>query len=388
MYVAGVGMHPFGRFPDRTLRDLGATATLAALRDAGIGPRAIDAAFVSNSLGGALLGQHMIRGQTVLRDCGIDDIPVVNVENACAGGGTALHQAVTAVAAGRARCALALGVEKMYVGDRTASLEALQSAGDQQVVGQLGLQFTAVYAMRLRERLDRGVLERHHLVDVTVKNHANGARNPYAQFRKEVTAEEVLASRPIADPLTLLMCSAIGDGAAAVVVTAERAAPGAVPIEGRPAVRIRASQLRMGAVGAVDDPPVATRCARAAYVEAGVGPDDVDVFEVHDAMAPGELVYYEDLGLCAPGEAGALLDSGATALGGRSPVNPSGGLSARGHPIGATGLAQVAELVWQLRGEAQGRQVEGPRLALAQNSGGWLEGESAASTVHILEVQR
>lgn len=384
MFIAGVGMHPFGRFPERTLRDLGGTAVLAALDDAGLDPKAVDAAFVSNSLGGALVGQQMIRGQTVLRDVGINGIPVVNVENACAGGGTALYEAITAVRAGRARCALALGVEKMYVGDRSVTLHALQSAGDVAVIGRLGLQFTAVYAMRLRERIDRGELELRHLVDVTVKNHHHGALNPYAQFREEVTPEQITASPRIAEPLTLLMCSAIGDGAAAAVVVPDRAQLR----PGRAAVAVRASQLRMGVVGPVVDVPLATACAEAAYAESGVGPDDIDVFEVHDAMAPGELVYYEDLGLCGKGEAGALLDSGATALGGRSPVNPSGGLSARGHPIGATGLGQVAELAWQLRGEAGDRQVDGARLALAQNSGGWLEGESAAGTVHILEAQR
>lgn len=381
-YVAGVGMHPFGRFPDRTLRDLGGTAVLAALDDAGIEPKAVDAAFVANSLGGALTGQQMIRGQTVLRDVGINGIPVVNVENACAGGSTALYEAVTAVRAGRARCALALGVEKMYVGDRGATLKALESAGDVAVVGGLGLQFTAVYAMRLRERIDRGELELRHLVDMTIKNHRHGVSNPYAQFRQEVTAEQVSNSPRIADPLTLLMCSAIGDGAAAAVVVPDRSA---LP-SGRVAVEVRASQLRMGAIGSAVGAPVATVCAEAAYAEAGTGPQDIDVFEVHDAMAPGELVYYEDLGLCAKGGAGALLDSGATALGGRTPVNPSGGLSARGHPVAATGLAQIAELVWQLRGEAGERQVAGARIGLAQNSGGWLEGEAAACAVHVLQA--
>jgi len=375
-------MHRFGRFPDRSLRDLGGHAALAALNDAGLGVKDVQAAFVSNSLAGLLLGQEMIRGQTILRDIGIGGIPVVNVENACAGGGTALYQAIMAVRAGAVDCALAVGAEKMFVADRSRTLEALQSAGDLEVISGLGLQFTAVYAMRLRERMARGELELRHLVDVTVKAHANGARNPYAQFQHEVTPEEVLGSAKIADPLTLLMCSAICDGAAAAVVIRS----GTMPDSNRPAVRVRASALRMGTSGVFGTQPTAGACASSAYEQAGVGPEDIDVFEVHDAMAPGELLYYEELGLCSQGEAGALLDKGVTAIGGRHPVNPSGGLSARGHPIGATGLAQVAELTWQLRGEAGDRQVATPRLALAQNSGGWLEGESAAATVHILEA--
>lgn len=379
--VIGVGMHPFGRFPESSMRDMARIAAISAILDADLEVKDIQAAYVSNSLGGALVGQNMIRGQTVLRDIGIGGIPVVNVENACAGGGTALREAVLAVRSGAVDCALALGVEKMYVGDRDRTLDALQSAGDLEIIGKLGLQFTAVYAMRLRERLDRGELELHHLVDVTVKAHRNGARNPNAQFRKEVTPEEILNSAKIAEPLTLLMCSAIGDGAAAVIV----AKSGTTPETGRPTVRIKASALAMGWTGAAHEMHTAEACARLAYEEAGVGPEDIGVFEVHDAMAPGELLYYEELGLCGPGEAGALLDKGVTALEGEHAVNPSGGLSARGHPIGATGLAQVAELTWQMRGEAGDRQVSDCRFALAQNSGGWLEGESAACTVHILE---
>lgn len=286
-----------------------------------------------------------------------------------------------AVRAGAARTVLAVGFEKMFVEDRDRSLGALETAADIDVVGGLGLQFTAVYAMRLRTKLDEGSLSERHLVDVTIKSHRNGALNPNAQHRREVTAEEVLASPRIADPLTLLMCSSISDGAAAAVLTAEP------PADGRPVVRVRATAAASGATPRSDtDATVATRCVRDAYERAGIGPSDVDVAEVHDAMAPGELVYYEQLGLCEPGDAGAFLDSGATALEGRVPVNPSGGLSSRGHPVGATGLAQVAELTWQLRGEAGARQVHNrPRIALAQNSGGWLDGDSAACNVNVLE---
>lgn len=377
--IAGVGMHPFGRFPDSSLKDLARVAGVEAMIDAGIGPRDVDAVYSSNSLAGLLTGQEQIRGQSVLRDLGVHGVPVVNVENACAGGSTALREAVVAVRAGVADVVLALGFEKMFVDDRTATLDALRSAADLDVVGGLGLQFTAIYAMRLRKRLDEGSLELRHLADAAVKSHAHGARNPYAQYRTEVTREEVLASTRIADPLTLLMCSSICDGAAAAVV----ARSGALPRRG-PGVRVLASVLNSGSPPDGSGETAAERCAAAAYEQAGVGPQDVDVLEVHDAMAPGELLYYEQLGLCQTGEAGALLDAGVTTFGGAHVVNPSGGLSSRGHPIGATGLAQVAELVWQLRGTAGSRQVEDARLALAQNSGGWVDGEPAACNVHIL----
>lgn len=382
--VAGAGMHPFGRFPERSLKDLVRVATVRALDDAGLGVRDVQAVYSANGMAGVLQGQEQIRGQTVLRDIGLERVPVVNVENACASGSSAFREAIMAIRAGAVDVALAVGFEKMFVGDRDRSLAALESAADIEIVGGLGLQFTAIYAMRLRKRIDAGTLREADLVGATVKNHRNGALNPMAQHQREVTAEEVRASRPIAEPLTLLMCSSFCDGAAAVVLT--RGDRDGDRLGGRPRVRVRASAAASGySPGAEEEPSTATACALQAYEEAGVAPQDVDVAEVHDAMAPGELLYYEQLGLCEPGEAGQLLASGATSLAGRIPVNPSGGLSSRGHPVGATGLAQLAELTWQLRGEAAGRQAGRPRIALAQNSGGWLAGEPAACNVHLLE---
>jgi acetyl-CoA acetyltransferase len=382
--IAGVGMHPFGRFPDASLKDLARVAVVRALGDAGVGVRDVQAVYSANAMAGLLQGQEQIRGQSVLRDLGIERVPVVNVENACASGSSALREAIIAIRAGVVDVALAVGFEKMFVSDRDASLAALESAADLEIVGGLGLQFTAVYAMRLRKRIDDGTLSLDDLVGAAVKSHHNGARNPNAQHRKEFSAEEVAASRPIADPLTLLMCSSICDGAAAVVVS--RASE---PANGRPRVIVRASSAASGfTAGVVEEISTSTQCVRDAYREAGLGPQDVDVAEVHDAMAPGELLYYEQLDLCEPGGASEMLRSGATALGGRLPVNPSGGLSSRGHPVGATGLAQVCELTWQLRGEAGERQTDQPRIALAQNSGGWLAGESAACNVHILEREQ
>ena len=359
--VAGVGMHPFGRHPDKALKDLVRVATVRALTDAGIGIKDVQAVYASNGMAGLLQGQEQIRGQSALRDVGIERVPIVNIDNACAGGSSALREAIIAIRAGAADTVLAVGSEKMFVEDRDRSLAALETAADIEVTGGLGLQFTAIYAMRLRKRIDAGLLREQDLVDVTVKNHYNGSLNPNAQYRKTVTPEQVLGSRPIAEPLTLLMCSSFSDGAAAVVLRRAGTDTG----DERPRVRVRAAAAASGyTAGPEDDhlPSTATVCARAAYEEAGLGPESIDVVEVHDAMAPGELLYYEQLGLCRPGEAGELLASGATSLKGRMPVNPSGGLSARGHPVGATGLAQICELVWQLRGEAGPRQSAQPRI--------------------------
>jgi acetyl-CoA acetyltransferase len=382
--VIGVGMHPFGRFPDRSLKDMVREATARALADAGLGIKDVGAVYSANGMAGMLQGQEQIRGQSALRDIGIERVPIVNIDNACAGGSSAFREAVLAIRAGAADTVLAVGFEKMFVADRDRSLAALETAADIEITGGLGLQFTAIYAMRLRKRIDAGQLREQDLVDVAVKNHYNGSLNPNAQHQKTVTADEVRAARKIAEPLTLLMCSSFCDGAAAVVLRRSDIGQS----DDRPTVRVRATAAASGyTAGPEDDdqPSTATACAQAAYQQAGLGPESIDMAEVHDAMAPGELLYYEQLGLCEPGAAGHLLASGVTALTGRLPVNPSGGLSARGHPVGATGLAQLAELTWQLRGEAGARQGGTPRIALAQNSGGWLAGEPAACNVNILE---
>lgn len=378
--ILGVGMHPFGKHTSSSPKDLARVAVLRALQDSGLGTKDIEAVYSANGMSGLLQGQEQVRGQSALREIGIERVPVVNVENACASGSTALRQAMLGIVAGAADVTLVVGFEKMFVDDLDRSLGALETAADLDTVAGLGLQFTAIYAMRLRRLLDAGVITRRHLVDVTVKSHHNGSLNPYAQHRQPVSAEQVQDARPIADPLTLLMCSSMCDGAAAVVLARRGRSTS------HPRVAIRASAAASGFTRMEDsEPNIGASCAMQAYEQAGVGAQDIDVAEIHDAMAPAELLYYEQLGFCEPGACGELLDSGATALGGRLPVNPSGGLSSRGHPVGATGVAQIAELVWQLRGQAGSRQAGTPRLAIAQNSGGWFDGESAACNVHILE---
>jgi acetyl-CoA acetyltransferase len=387
--LIGLGMTRFAKHRDRGLKDLGAEAIRAALDDAGVAPEGIQAAWAANAVAGLITGQETIRGQVVLRAMGLGGLPVVNVENACAGSSTALWQAWMAVASGLYDCVLAFGVEKMTHPDKARTFQAIASgldvewAAEQEAAagaGETRSIFMDTYAEKARRYLaETGATERD-IAWVSAKNHVHGALNPYAQYRFAMTPDEVLADRMVAPPLTRSMCSPIADGAAAVVV--------ATPEVGRRlgvrGVRLRgfglASALAEGQQG--DD--VIARAARAAWEQAGLGPDDVDVVEAHDATASAELMAWESLGLCGPGEAARLVAEEATRLGGRIPVNPSGGLECRGHPVGATGLAQVVELGWQLRGEAGDRQVEGARVGVAQNAGGHLGHENAVGLVTVL----
>jgi len=314
---------------------------------------------------------------------------VINVENACASAATALRGAWLEVASGLADVAIAVGVEKMFVGDLAKSISAL-AADSELELSQMGMQFTASYAIHpkinLKGRMAQYGWTTEDFAKVAVKNAHNGSLNPYAQHRRALTVEDVLGSRMIADPLTLYMCSSIADGAAAAILCpldmAER-------LSERPPIKVAACALRSGVYRFPDDggEDSVTLTANEAYEKAGIGPEDVDVVEVHDAMAPAELMIYERLGFCGPGEGPKLVDDGTTTLAGSKPVNPSGGLCARGHPVGATGLLQIAELVWQLRGEAGERQItNSPKVAMAQNQGGLLLGQdSAAYAITLLQ---
>ncbi len=387
--IVGVGMHPFGKHPDKSLKDLGREALWAAIDDAGVDPRRIGCAYVGNSLAGLLTGQEGVRGQVVLHDAGLDELPVVNVENACASGSTALRGACLEVAAGTCDVAVALGVEKMFVGDTARSLAAL-SADSELELAAMGMQFSAIYAIHpkynLRGRMEEYGWTSRDFAEVAAKNSRHGALNPYAQHRRALTADEVLASPMITEPLTLYMCSSIGDGAAAAIVCAKDEAPG---LSDRTGVTVASCRLRSGHFFTSGDHAFSTlrELLAETYEEAGIGPEDIDVAEVHDAMAPVELLVYEQLGLCGPGEGPRLVREGTTAIGGEHVVNPSGGLTARGHPVGATGLAQIAELVWQLRGEAGPRQAkERPLVGLAHNQGGLLASmDSAAYALTVLK---
>jgi benzoylsuccinyl-CoA thiolase BbsB subunit len=291
-----------------------------------------------------------------------------------------LREASAAIASDRADVVLVLGIDQLTrLGGGT--IPGVETDLDP----NLGMVMPALYAMRARRYLhDRGAT-REHLAKVAVKAHKAGKHNPYAQYRNEVTIEEVLGSRMIADPLSLFMCCPTGDGAAAAVVAAEAKAVGM----GRKPIRIAASALQSGTYkpGFRDmaSSELTERTATKAYDDAGVGPDDIGVAEIHDAFSIAELMYYEALGFCAPGDGARLLDSGETEISGTKCVNPSGGLLCRGHPVGATGIAQVCEVVWQLRGEAGDRQVAGARAALTHCTGGGITGlDHGSCAINIL----
>ena len=382
--VIGVGLTPFGKFLDKRLEDLSRVAVWNAIDDAGIPPRDIQAAYVANSLGGLVTGQEGIRGQVILRDVGFAGIPITNVENACASGTTALRCGWMEVALGVQDVVLALGVEKLFLRKTSDSIKALMADSDLRLKN-IGFQFSAWYAMELRKHMKKYGWKKEHLAMVVEKNSANGALNPNAQHRTPLTVDQVLNSRIIADPLTLYMCASMGDGASAVILCEKEKAK---KYKASPLVTIAACVLKSGRYvdpRNPDRPSITAVTAKEAYEYAGLGPEDIDVAEVHDAMAPSELYHYEDLAFCQKGEGAAMIEKGRTKITGDIPVNPSGGLVARGHPVAATGLAQVAEIAWQLRGQAGARQVTNPRVGLVENTGGIVEDEAAVATVTILK---
>ncbi|MDN3059776.1 thiolase family protein [Streptomyces sp. SRF1] len=387
--IAGAGSTTFGRFPSSTVRSLASDAARHALSDAGVAPDQIEQVYFSNAASGLLTGQEMIRGQVALRDLGLSSVPVINVENACASGSTAVHLAATAIAAGEADIVLVVGSEKLTHEDKARTFAALGSAVDLERLDQVKADlygedlptgdrsfFMDVYADMATTYMKQSGATASDFAAVAAKSHRHAALNPYAAAPRTASAEEVAASRHVSGPLTLLMCSPISDGASAVVMMSEAKAR----LLGLDRVVVRACTPASG-LGA--DDPVAVAASRA-YERAGIGPEDVDVVEVHDAASPAELIMYETLGLCAPGDGPRLLASGDTAIGGRIPVNPSGGLVGKGHPVGATGVAQIVELVEQLRGRGGHRQVSPARVALAENGGGYLGPHPAAATITIL----
>jgi acetyl-CoA acyltransferase len=400
VWIVGVGMTPFGVRPDASVKNLTQQAVTEALADAGAQLGDVQAAYFGNTCQDVLEGQIVVAGQIALRSMGFERIPMVNVENACATGATALHQAVMHVRSGAADVALAVGVEKLNIGDKQKSLEVFDGGVD--VNDPVGLRatlselggaapdtershslFMDVYAALARAHMDTFGTTQRQLAVIAEKNHAHAVDNPLAHFRAPISVAEILAARPVAGPLTVPMCAPLTDGAAAAVVCN---AEGLRRFRSARPIRLRANVLRTGTVRPLDawDRSVTRLAAEAAYEQAGLGPDDVSVAEVHDASAFGELLQTEMLGFCEIGAGGKLAESGETTLGGRLPVNPSGGLESRGHPMGASGLAQIYELVHQLRGDCGTRQVPGARVALAENGGGLYRGEEAVAAVTIL----
>jgi len=382
-YIIGSAGTRCGRFPDATVAGMAIRALDAALADGGVDTDRVEAIFFSNALSGLMTGQECVRGQVALRHSRYGGIPTVNVENACASGSTALHLACMAIDSGMYETVAVVGSEKMSHPDKRRPIQALAGAADVDLLADAPEDhsvFMDSYAERARGRIERDGWSPADFAQVVVKNRRHALHNAGAQFRNTMTVDEVLGSRMISAPLTLPMCSPIGDGAAAVVVTG-------TPNGTVAPIRVRASAL--SATGGSAPGSVVQRAAAIAREQSGISAEDVDVIEVHDATASAELEAYEHLGLANPGEGNRLIAEGQTQLGGALPVNTGGGLLSRGHPVGATGVLQIVELVAQLRRRAGERQVDlDPRLALAQNAGGFVEGDNAVAVVTVLERER
>ncbi|MGM0418639.1 MAG: thiolase family protein [Thermodesulfobacteriota bacterium] len=406
VFIIGVGMLKFGKYLDRNVKSLAGEALDLARKDCNIELNDIESAWFSNSLWGLFSGQHCIRGQVALSANGLDKIPIINVENGCAGGSTALHSAVTAVKAGMYDCTLAIGAEKVYNKDRDKVMKSFASGADVEIIEMFvkalndkknkkendaetkqqdekkagHSTFMDLYAAGARMHMEKYGTTQHQLAVVAAKSHNNSVLNPLAQYTFPMTIDGVMNDRAVSFPLTRAMCAPIGDGAAAVIVCSEKFLK---KNNTKRSIRIRASVMQSGQLNGESD--ISKRSSRAAYEQAGIGPEDINVAEIHDATVFGEIYQSEQLGFCPEGEGGIFAEEGHSSLKGRLPINPSGGLISRGHPIGASGLAQIYELVTQLRGEAGGRQVENPRIALAENGGGFLGMGEASMAVHLLE---
>ncbi len=405
VWIIGVGMIKFGKFLQRSIKDMTGQVINEVLRDCGLSRETIQAAWFSNSSWGIYSFQHCIRGQVALTANGIQAIPITNVENACASGSTALHGAWTAIKAGVYDVTLAVGAEKLYDEDRAKVMGGFMAGTDveemSRTVSRLQEQeakekakevktqqeapgghsaFMDFYAAGARAHMKRFGSTQKQLAVIAAKNHNNSTLNPLAQYTFPQTVEQVLNDRIVAYPLTRAMCAPIGDGAAAAIICSEQF------LKKHPAdraVKIRASILEGGSRTGTDN--IGERAGKRAFEMASLGPKDIDVMEVHDATAFGEVSAMEALGFCPRGEGGLIAERGDTALHGKIPVNTSGGLLSRGHPIGASGLAQIYELVTQLRGEAGQRQVLKHRVAMTENGGGTVGTGEAAMTIHILE---
>ena len=380
--VAGGEVGAFGLWPDSSLQTLAQPVVEAALRDAGVQAAQLEAAYVGNALGGLMQGQETMLGQILLPASGIQGIPVHNVKNACSSGADAMALAWSAVAYGQYDCVLVLGVEKMTHPDRTRAMAALASASDRQPTDPGRSVFMDLNAERAKNYMRRYGATPRHFALCAAKNRFHASLNHKAAVRTLMDADAVLQDRVVLDPLTRAMCGGIADGAAAVVLVSSAFARR----HGLHGPKVRASCVVSGQPQrSADAPSASARCGVLAFAAAGVDPRDVSLAEVHDPTAPQEFIDIEDLGLCAPGQAFVLTESGQTQLGGRMPVNVSGGLTCRGHPVGATGVAQIVELSRQLSDRAGPAQVAGARWGLAQMAGGLLGSDSAVACVHLLE---
>jgi acetyl-CoA C-acetyltransferase len=378
--IVGVGMSQFGELWDKNLIDITLDAGMYTIFDSGVSGAEIDAMVIGNMSAGRFTGQEHL-GALAADMSGLGNIPSYSVEAACASGGAAVRQAYMAILSGEHDVVMVLGCEKMSDVNQTEAMNTISVASDWEWEGMFGATFPALYAFMARRHMKEYGTTEEHLAKVTVKNHANAAHNPWAQFQRPVPIEVVMNSGMLADPIRVLHSSPITDGAAGLMMCREDLAKKftdtPIYIEASEqssdtlALHNRESITRMDAV---------VRSTRSALDEAKMSINDIDVFELHDSFTIGEIMLTEDVGIVEKGEGGKALDEGITEIGGKFPVNTSGGLKARGHPVGATGVAQIVELVLQLRGDAEKRQVDGAEKALAVNIGG----TGATSIVHIL----
>lgn len=406
VYVVGIGMSQFGRDPQTSVLSMAQEALGLALGDAGATIADIGEAYYGGVTQSMLQGQNAVPGQVVFAKMGLVGLPVYNVENACASGTSAFQLAVQTLRAGACDVALALGAEKMNIPDKQRALaifeggwDVLQAQQNEARLLALGegvevpagsesprpySRFMAIYAAICRYWMKTFGTTQRQIAAVAAKNHQHSVHNPLSQYREAFTVEQILSAAPITYPLTMPMCAPLSDGAAAVIVCSE-AGLRKLGVDRRRAIKVAATAIATATPRCADAfaDAVCRRAANLAYERAGIGPDEISVAEVHDASAMGEIVAVEYLGLVPMGGGGPAAEAGDLSIGGRIPVNPSGGLESKGHPIGATGLGQIHELVTQLRGEAGARQVAGARAALQENGGGSIGFEEAVVTVNI-----
>lgn len=380
--VVGIGKTAFGAFPDRDLRSLGTEAIGQALADAHVGAWAVEAFYLGNFAGPSFVGQNHL-APYVGTAAGFEGIPSTRVEDACASSGSAFFHAWLAVSAGVYDVVVAAGVEKMTSQATPRVTEILAGAGDMASEGRAGGTFPALFGMIARRHMHEYGTTREQLAAVAVKNHANGAKNPLAHMRKVITLEQALAGKPIAEPLTVYDCSLISDGAAAVVLVPLERARDLNPKFARVlAVAQTSDHVALDSKADITEFPAVKTAGKKAYAMAGIGPQQIEFAELHDCFTIAEIVASEDLGFIAKGEGGPFAAEGCTSLTGRIPINTSGGLKSKGHPVGATGVGQICDVVMQLRGEAGERQVTRHGIGLTQNLGG----SGATCVVTILEA--
>ena len=380
--VVGIGKTAFGAFPDRDLRSLGKEAIGQALADAHVPAGKVEAFYLGNFAGPSFVGQNHL-APYLGTAAGFEGIPSTRVEDACASSGSAFFHAWMAVSAGVYDVVVAAGVEKMTSQATPRVTEILAGAGDMASEGRAGATFPALFGMIARRHMHEYGTTREQLAAVAVKNHANGAKNPLAHMRKVITLEQALAGKPIAEPLTVYDCSLISDGAAAVVLVSLERARDLNPKYARVlGVAQTSDHVALDSKTDITEFPAVKTAGNKAYAMAGISPQQIEFAELHDCFTIAEIVASEDLGFVAKGEGGPFAAEGCTALTGRTPINTSGGLKSKGHPVGATGVGQICDVVMQLRGDAGERQVARHQIGLTQNLGG----SGATCVVTILEA--